>query len=709
MATRHLLTFHTGLALVMTASLAAQDWRLLDGLRQPLASGAFDEARGRIVTVGDRGETREWDGIAWRQRPIVALPSAPVQMAYDSLRGVTVALLGAGAQLATWEFDGVAWRLRTTAVAPPVRLLTCMCFDAVRGRTVLFGGGLFGPPYQDTWEWDGVVWQQVAPAVSPPARTQAAMAFDAARGRVVLFGGVPAFSQPLLQDTWEWDGSQWLLRNVPNPPPPRNGYAMAFDAARQRIVLTSGLGATAVGTYEYDGIQWLPRPGPQPPARANAALVHDVGRQRSVLFGGDLQGLPNDVWEWDGANWTARSVPSDPPFRSASALAHSLARDRTVLFGGFGSSGALADTWEWDGQRWLPQQPTTSPPPRSRHAMWSDPADVYVFGGYGPSFALLADTWRYDGSSWYPVLSGVSPPARRAHAGAFDPAGGGQLLFGGQDAGLVLFGDTWVLRANGWSQVVVTPGPSPRASPAIATDLLRQRVVLFGGIGTSGAPLDDTWEWNGAAWTQANPPVRPTSTSTQAMAYEPTLGVVVLLTRTSPTDATSAAWLWNGVTWQRHVTPTVLQQPADSWAAGARGALRLHDGNHLFELAVVSPTVTDYGTGCGTPAPRLGADVWPRPGAADFGLTTVGHDAGALLLFLLADQPANLPLAGCTLFAQLDGVVALAVADARGTAGLPLPIPATSSLVAAVYHGQAWSLGAAGSRATAGLRVLIGS
>ena len=121
MTTRLPTTLHTVLALAVTASLVAQDWRLLDGLRQPLASGAFDEARGRIVTVGDRGETREWDGIAWRQRPIAALPSAPVQMAYDSLRGVTVAVLASGAQLATWEFDGVAWRARTTAVARSCR------------------------------------------------------------------------------------------------------------------------------------------------------------------------------------------------------------------------------------------------------------------------------------------------------------------------------------------------------------------------------------------------------------------------------------------------------------------------------------------------------------------------------------------------------------------------------------------------------------
>ncbi|MCU0867544.1 MAG: kelch repeat-containing protein, partial [Planctomycetes bacterium] len=661
--------------------LEAQDWRQVDGLRQSQTSAAFDLARGRSITVGDQGDTREWDGVQWRHRPIATLPSIPVQMAYDSLRGVTVALVAAGLQLATWEFDGVAWQQRPTAVSPPARIQAGMCFDAARGNVVLFGGSLLGPPYQDTWEWNGVVWQQRAPAVSPPARSKTAMCFDAARGRVVLFGGLPAFPQPSLQDTWEWDGTNWQQRTPANVPPPRAGHALAFDALRQRCVLAGGLGAGAASTWEFDGTTWLQTSGPQPPARANAALVFDSWRSRTVLLGGDLTGRARDVWEWDGTAWAAVAVPSEPEERTAPGLAHSLARDRTVLFGGYGNGSALADTWEWDGRRWLQRQPLVSPPPRFRHAMWNDAADAFVFGGFGAGLVLTNDTWRYDGLTWTPIVSTALPAARRFHVGAFDPAGGGQLLFGGQTAAGTVLGDTWLLRANGWSQAIVSPSPSPRGSPAIATDLARQRVVLFGGIAASGAVLDDTWEWNGVAWTQANPVVRPTQAGVFAMAYEPSLGVVVLVARASQFNQTSNTWLWNGVNWQLHVTQTVLPQPPESWAVGAVGAVRLHDGSHLFEQAIVSPTVAEYGSGCGAPAPRLGADSWPRPGAADFGLTTVGHGANALLLFLLADQPANVPLAGCTLLAQLDGVVVFTLANNQGAAALPTPIPTATGLL----------------------------
>jgi Kelch motif/Galactose oxidase, central domain len=703
------IAFTSGSGLVSMLPLAAQEWRQVDGLRQSFTSAAFDAARGRIVTVGDRGETREWNGSRWLHRPIAALPSPPTQLAYDSLRGVTVALVAAGLQLATWEFDGVSWQQRATAVSPPARIYGAMGFDAARGRVVLFGGSLPGPPLQDTWEWNGSVWQQLSPAVSPSPRSQAALAFDAARGRCVLFGGQPAF--PILtplQDTWEWDGAVWQQRNPTSAPGPSARHAMAYDSARQRVVLFASGGGGLGATWEYDGITWIQAGGPQPPYRDSSGLVFDVQRARTVMFGGATLGLSKSVWEWDGAAWTALPVAAEPEGRTAPGLAHSFSRDRTVMFGGSWGGAAQADTWEWDGRSWALRQPLVSPPARFRHAMWSDGSDVFVFGGFNASLALTNDTWRYDGITWAPVVSALAPSPRRFHVAAFDPAGGGQLLFGGQTLAGSSLGDTWLLRGNGWSQAVVSPSPSPRGGAAIATDLGRQRVVLFGGIGPGGAVLDDTWEWDGAAWTLANPVVRPTQAGTFAMSYEISLGLVVLVARASQFDPTSRTWLWNGVNWQPLVTSTVLEHPPEAWAAGVVGAVRLYDGSHLLEQAIVSPVVSGYGIGCGASPPQLGAETWPRPGVPEFGLTTVGHGGNALLVFLLAELPANAPLAGCTLLTQLDGVVGLDIATNFGTGRLPVPIPASSALIGAAFHAQAWSLAAAGLQATAGLRVRVG-
>src|SRR5581483_10661132 len=98
-------------------------------------------------------------------------------------------------------------------IGPSGRFQHAMAYDESRDRVVLFGGRTTGPLPQgelrpsDTWEWDGDAWVQVED-VGPGGRSEFAMAYDAARKRVVLFGGAPE-SGRLLNDTWEWDGRTW--------------------------------------------------------------------------------------------------------------------------------------------------------------------------------------------------------------------------------------------------------------------------------------------------------------------------------------------------------------------------------------------------------------------------------------------------------------------------------------------------------------------
>ena len=85
------------------------------------------------------------------------------------------------------------WTDRTSNVAPPGRQWPAAAFDEVRGRAVLFGG-LTAPSYwsqsvlADTWEWDGTSWEQQHPTIAPAARYGAASFYDPVRERVVIFG-----------------------------------------------------------------------------------------------------------------------------------------------------------------------------------------------------------------------------------------------------------------------------------------------------------------------------------------------------------------------------------------------------------------------------------------------------------------------------------------------------------------------------------------
>jgi hypothetical protein len=283
------------------------------------AATSYDSLRGRTVMFGGGNnanttfsDTWEWDGITWAQRNPATSPPAVVgaAMAYDSGRGRSVLFGGAAgntSQLAssTWEWDGTTWTQRTFAVSPPARFWHAMAYDAVRGRLVLFGGdgqsGLLG----DTWEFDGMSWTQLFPAASPSPRYGEAMVFDPVRNRIVLFGGHDAGR---LSDTWEWDGTNWTQESPSVSPYPRFFHSMAFDAQLGKAILFGGdfIKPSTLGpvndTWEWDGTNWTQDwTAAAPSPRAGSSMVYDPSLGRVVLFGGTDETFSdafyNDTWE----------------------------------------------------------------------------------------------------------------------------------------------------------------------------------------------------------------------------------------------------------------------------------------------------------------------------------------------------------------------------------------------------------------------------
>src|SRR6185312_17233616 len=84
----------------------------------------------------------------------------------------------------------------------------------------------------DTWEWDGTKWilanvnpsacgSMGCPAPMPIYGHQ--MTYDPVRGRTILVGGTEgeyAGCMPNLSKRWEWDGQAWTQSSVPGVPPP---------------------------------------------------------------------------------------------------------------------------------------------------------------------------------------------------------------------------------------------------------------------------------------------------------------------------------------------------------------------------------------------------------------------------------------------------------------------------------------------------------
>lgn len=325
---------------------------------------AYDAARGVCVLLGGTTATFgvaghwEWDGNDWREVRAAPLPRQGHGLAHDPLRDRTV-LFGGNhdpVQLDdTWEWDGERWERHTPPVSPSGRVDPALVFDGARGRVLLFGGEAGGTRLDDTWEWDGAQWIERFPATRPPARRAAALAYDEARGRVLLFGGDGGQFTPSLSDTWEWDGNDWLPRTPATVPPARTEHVLVYDARRARVVLFGGQaclpfqGCTALDdTFEWDGTDWLARvPALAPAARGYAGATYDRQRARTLLFGGLGGGVLGELEEWDGNGWRVRATGGAPGARYDAALAFDAEPGRALLFGGVDADFLLSsETFE---------------------------------------------------------------------------------------------------------------------------------------------------------------------------------------------------------------------------------------------------------------------------------------------------------------------------------------------------------------------------
>jgi hypothetical protein len=266
----------------------------------------------------------------------------------------------------TWEWDGVAWTL-VSEEGPRPRMGHMMVYDSVRGVVLLHGGSGVAGEFRltDTWEWDGLTWTQVA-TEGPPPRSWSSMAFDSARGRAVLFGGNTYDGRA--NDTWEWDGTQWMLVATTGPQA-REAHGMAYDAARGVTVLFAGFagptgsGAPIKDTWEWNGVVWTqvawrgPGGDGSPLARDGRnghAMAYDAARGRVVIFGGDWPAT-NGMWEWDGAGWSpvVYSGIAPPPLENqAHGMVYDPARQALLMYGGFDrpASTTRDDLWIYSVQ-----------------------------------------------------------------------------------------------------------------------------------------------------------------------------------------------------------------------------------------------------------------------------------------------------------------------------------------------------------------------
>lgn len=403
------------------------------------------------------------------------------------LRGAWIIALGG----ALSAYSGAS----LSASGSPLRNKPAMAFDEARGRLVLFGGldenGEFSG---DTWEWDGSLW--VRRNVSGPSpRALSSMTYDSNSRKTVLFGGEDG--NGAIGDTWLWDGNRWQQVRATGPPP-RSAHEVVYDRDRRRVVMFGG--ATGIGkpylndTWEFDGRNWIRVDAGGPSPRGFYGMVYDENIHKTVLFAGRPAG--GDTWTYDGVRWEDVTSPG-PAARNHHAMVYDRRLQKVILFGG----GAMVhdklveldDTWEWDG-KWT-QVPVIAPSRNAKPNLVFDAArrTVLIYGGFHQGHAV-GDLWEWNGRAWHPAGNGEKAPSPSGRTGAamvYDANHRQTLLFGGfsesqaGDEGEGHYPNAlWAWNGKSWRKLILPDGaPQPRGRdvPHLAYDAARGRVVMFGG------------------------------------------------------------------------------------------------------------------------------------------------------------------------------------------------------------------------------------
>jgi hypothetical protein len=274
--------------------------------------------------------------------------------------------------------------------------------------------------------------------IGPTSRVNAAMAYEAARQRVVLVGG--RGNDGYFNDTWEWDGDAWT-QVADMGPAPRRSCGMTYEESRQRLVLFGGevMRSTQVNepngeTWEWNGSEWTQVADIGPAPRYGCAMTYDTVRHRVVLFGG-YSYLPqptyfDDTWEWDGTEWT-QIADTGPSGRGLLPMVFDSSRECLVLFGGHSGlpTGWRSDTWEWsEDTGWVERQDMG--PQSISYPTMARTQERTVLHGFPSEATGAMQTWEWDGRLWT-QRQDMGPSVRYGHALAYDSERDRVVLFGG--------------------------------------------------------------------------------------------------------------------------------------------------------------------------------------------------------------------------------------------------------------------------------------
>lgn len=192
--------------------------------------------------------------------------------------------------------------VNATAAATWILLGGAAVGAVVAGFFVPFVGAGPSGALNDTWTFTGSSWDRLDVDAGMAGRQFPGMAYDVARDVIVVSGGCAAqqYCDPRYTDTWELDGDTWTdvtPTDRPNAPAHtfhgtfvQGWHALHWDDVAQRVVMIGD----GTGAYEWTGDAWSPIPRTD----LEGDLHDDVAYASAAVPGGGILTWNGRTWSW---------------------------------------------------------------------------------------------------------------------------------------------------------------------------------------------------------------------------------------------------------------------------------------------------------------------------------------------------------------------------------------------------------------------------
>jgi hypothetical protein len=359
----------------------------------------------------------------------------------------------------------------------------------------------------------------------PQQRRYHTMTYDSDSKHIWMFGGYIFNGSARTNQLWKWStvSGQWTMMSPPSSPSAREGVAMVYDPANQKLVAFGGYTGAAylneLWSYSVVSGTWnqlTPTGGP-PTIRGYMPGVYMPASGTMLVYGGyNGSTRPNELWEYKISTNTWRQITwagTPSAGRSDHIAICQTVSGSMIIHGGF-IAAETAETWKFNygASNWT--QLTSSTNTHRYHAGFYDSVgdNLYISTGYTTNtYSTIPTIWKYNmKTAWTQVSpAGGTPAWTRANIGygAADSDRNEFYDFSGDNGNTNYNVSLWRYspQTNVWSELY----PPMRNYVSMVYAAQNNSLYILGGINHQGNQYgaSDTWQYDcaTAAFTKLYP------------------------------------------------------------------------------------------------------------------------------------------------------------------------------------------------------------